>query len=229
VTGQLEILNSEAHKNLRIRSDAGIAHPHFVPILLQEFAAAASSCPIFFAKSSDTGEFYAAAMFGFQPGELLVEGADRGTAAFKPLELQRQGFYISDENIAIDREHPRFAEGAAIPLFDDGGPSSALRKIQQLLGQVHGGTEATRSFIRELLRLKLIEPIDISLKFDDGQKLTLDGLYTIGRDGLGELDDSAIISFFRNGYLQAALCVIQSLNQVSVLARRRNERLTEQA
>ena len=42
----------------------------------------------------------------------------------------------------------------------------------------------TRDFIRELLALKLIEPIDISLAFDDGQKIQLDGLYTVSRDAL---------------------------------------------
>jgi len=228
VAEQFEVLNSEAHSELRMRSDAGIAHPHFVPVMLQEFAGAASSCPIFFAKNAETGGFYAAAMFGFQPGELLVDGAAEGVAAFKPLELQRQGFYTSGEHIVIDREHPRFGNGASLLLFDEGGPSTALRKIQHLLGQVHGGIEATQRFIEEMLRLKLIEPIDISLKFDDGQNLSLDGLYTISRDGLADLDDSVIISLFRNGYLQAALCVIQSLHQVSVLARRRNERLTAQ-
>ena len=227
---RLEILNIEAHRELCVRRDAGRRHAHFVMIVLQEFAAAASSCPIFFAKDPETGEFYAAALFGFQPGELLVEGADEENAAFTPLEVQRQGFFVSGENIAIDRDHPRFGEGATIPLFeDDGMPSSALRKIQRLLGQLHGGIDATRAFIGELLRLKLIEPIDISMTFDDGQSLTLDGLYTVSRDSLNELHDSDIISLFRSGYLQAALCAIQSLNQVAVLARRRNERLTAQA
>ena len=227
---QLEVLNVDAHRKLCVRRDAGRHHPHFVMIVLQEFSAAASSCPIFFSKDPETGEFYAAALFGFQPGELLVEGAEEETAAFTPLEIQRQGFLISGENIAIDRDHPRFGQGATIPLFeDDGTPSSALRKIQRLLGQLHAGIEATRNFIGELLRLKLIEPIDISMKFDDGESLSFDGLYTVSRDGLNALDDSDIISLFRCGYLQAALCAIQSLNQVAVLARRRNERLTAQA
>ena len=226
---QFEVLNVDAHEKLCVRRDSGRRHPHFVMIVLQEFAAAASNCPIFFAKDPETGEFYAAALFGFQPGELLVEGAEEETAAFTPLEIQRQGFLISGENIAIDRNHPRFGEGATIPLFeDDGTPSSALRTIQRLLGQIHGGLDATRGFIGELLRLKLIEPIDISMRFDDGKSLSLDGLYTVSRDGLNELNDSDIISLFRSGYLQAALCVIQSLNQVAVLARRRNERLTAQ-
>ena len=103
---QLEILKVDAHRKLCVRRDAGSRHPHFVMIVLQEFSAAASSCPIFFSKDPETGEFYAAALFGFQPGELLVEGAEEETAAFTPLEIQRQGFLISggiSPSIAIIR------------------------------------------------------------------------------------------------------------------------------
>jgi len=85
--------------------------------------------------------------------------------------------------------------------------------------------DATREYVRELLALNLIEPIDISLAFDDGQKLQLDGLYTVSRDALNDLDDTKIIDLFRKGYLQAALSMTFSLNQVAVLARRRNARL----
>ncbi len=76
------------------------------------------------------------------------------------------------------------------------------------------------------MRLKLVEPIDISLEFDDGQRLSLDGLYTISRDNLNELTDSDTIALFRCGYLQAAITMSISLNQINVLARRRNNRLT---
>jgi hypothetical protein len=55
--------------------------------------------------------------------------------------------------------------------------------------------------------------------------LRLDGLYTVSRDGLNELDDAQLAALFRKGYLQAALCATFSLNQVGVLAHRRNQRL----
>ena len=225
MAAQFEILNNEAHKALHMHATAG-NHPPFVPVVLDEFPAAAALCPIFFSKDSETGEFYVGAMFGFQAGELLVEGADRRDALFRPLDLQRQGFFISDENIAVDLAHPRFAKGATIPLFDeDGQPTEPMRRVQWALGQLKAGMEATQIFIRELLALKLIEPVDISLAFDDGQKLQLEGLYTITRDGLADLDDAQVLDLFRKGYLQAAYSITLSLNQVGVLARRRNERL----
>lgn len=227
MSGQIEILNSVTHRNLKMRPDSGEPHPHFVPIVTSEFPAAATSCPIFFAKDAASGAFYAAALFGFEPGELLVEGAAEGRAMFQPLDIQRKGFFTSGEDIAIDSAHSRFGAGASVELFDDdGGPGEQLRRIQRVLGELNAGFEATRVFIQEMLRLKLIEPVDLTLSFDDGKRLTLDGLYTISRDGLHELADEAVIALFRKGLLQAAMCVVLSLNQVAVLARRRNDRLT---
>lgn len=223
---QLETLNRVDHADLRMRTGLEGSYPHFVPIVVGEFPAAASCCPIFFAKDASTGQFYAAALFGFEPGELLVEGAERGDAVFRPLELQRQGFHLSDDNISIDINHLRFNGGTAA-LFEAGEPSDTLRRIQRVLGELHAGFEATRAFVRELLALKLVEPVDITLSFDDGSSLTLDGLYTVSRDALAELDDSAITALFRNGHLQAALCMSFSLNQVAVLASKRNRRLAE--
>lgn len=224
---RLELLSAAAHGGIRMRPYVEENHPHFVTIMLQEFIGAAASCPIFFAKDAATGQFYAAALFGFEPSEMLADTATYGKPAFRPLELQRQGFIPSGENIAIDVEHARFGQGATLALFeDDGTPSNALRQVQRVIGEFVGGVEATRTFIAELLRLKLIEPIDISLSFDDGQRLSLDGLYTVSREALSALDDSVIITLFRAGYLQAALCMSMSLGQIALFAERRNARLT---
>ena len=226
MVAQYELLNAETHRGLQMRAEIG-GHPPFVMVTINEFPAAAAVCPIFFSKDSETGEFYAGALFGFEEGELLVEDAGKRDAIFRPLELQRQGFLISDENIAVDLAHPRLGDGATIPLFEeDGSPTEAMRRVQWALGQLKGGVDATRDFIRELLALKLIEPIDISLAFDDGQKIQLDGLYTVSRDALNDLDDAKLVELFRKGYLQAALSMTFSLNQVAVLARRRNARLS---
>ena len=205
----------------------GGQHPPFVPVTINELPAAAAVCPLFFNKDSQTGEFYVGAMFGFEAGELLVEDADKRDALFRPLFMQRQGFLIAEDNIVVDLADARFAEGAAIALFeDDGQPSEALRRVQWALGQLNGGVEATREFVRELLALKLVEPVDISLSFDDGRTLRLDGLYTVSRDALQDLEDGQVVDLFRKGYLQAAYTIVLSLNQVAVLARRRNARLS---
>jgi hypothetical protein len=221
----LEILNSEAHRDLRLGRNCRA--PHFVQIVAAEFAPAAATCPIFIAKDADSGKFYVGAMFGFKAGENLLEAVDGSSDAFRPLDLERQGFYISGEDIAVDPAHPRFGAASGEPLFEEGGqPSDALRTMQRVLGQLKAGVDVTDAFISAMMARKLIEPIDISLSFDDGETLSLDGLYTVSLDALHDLDDKAALELFRCGYLQLAYCMIGSLRQVPVLARRRNRQLS---
>src|SRR3546814_8495941 len=66
------------------------------------------------------------------------------------------------------------------------------------------GIEESDAFIAALLAHKLIESFDISLRFDDGETLRLEGLYSIGLDALHDLDDAAVLDLFRLGHLQLA-------------------------
>jgi hypothetical protein len=100
-----------------------------------------------------------------------------------------------------------------------------MRRIQRALGLLVTGNEETERFIETLVGLRLIEPIDVSLKFDDGKKLQLDGLYTVSLDSIAELGDSDALMLFRKGYLLLAYTIAGSLRQIPVLANRRNERL----
>jgi hypothetical protein len=85
----------------------------------------------------------------------------------------------------------------------------------------------TKVFIDTLLGLKLIEPIDINVGFDDGTKRDLQGLYTISQDTLRALPDETVLSLFRRGYLHLIYLMVASLQQVPVLAQKKNRRLHE--
>jgi hypothetical protein len=219
----IELLDPRTHHHLRLRA-AAAEPPHFVQIVAGEFAAAAAVCPILFTKEAATGAFYAGAMFGFKPGENLLGSAEE-RGGFNPLMLQREGFFISEQNIAIDREHARFSETEGEPLFDGAQqPGDGLRAIQRTLGNIHQGIEQTRVFIAALLELQLIESIDIALNFDGGERLTLQGLYTVSLDRLRDVDDAAALRLFRAGHLQLAYTMAGSLKQVPRMARLRNQR-----
>jgi len=221
---RLEILNAQDHQRLRLQPvDHG---RHFVQIVVSEFAAASVACPILFTKEPDTGRFYAGVILSLKPGEdALKNTAERG--GFQPLNLQRDGFFTSGEHIAIDRSNPRFSETEGEPLFDDAQlPTVHLRQIQRVLGQLQASAEATDAFIRTLSELKLIEAIDIALSFDDGDKLTLKGLYTISLDRLSQIDDATAVTLFRRGYLQLAYLMAATLQHIAILSHLRNERLS---
>jgi hypothetical protein len=229
MTRQLETLSPEAHGTLKFEAWKG-KKPHFVQIVASEFAAAAVACPIFITKSMETGQFYAGAMFGFKQGEDLTIMPGDEAGSFLPLDLQRQGFFVSGDDIAIEPTNPRFQTDHGEPLFDESrNVSGALRRMFRILSLMQTGIAETDTFIAALLQAKILEPIDISLRFDDGEKLVLEGLYTASLDALGDLDDATALRLFREGHLQLAYAMIGSLKQVPVLAQRRNRRLVEVA
>jgi hypothetical protein len=225
---QLVGLNPHDHGDLSIRSVPRETR-RFTEIVASEFAGAAVCCPIFFAKNADTGELYAGALFGFEEGSPLTGGPGDQTEPFVSLDRKRAGFYIATDHIAIDEACPRFSRTEGEPLFQsDGSPAPALRAVQAVLTQLHSGKSETDAFIKAMMDLRLIEPIDVSLSFDDGERLSLQGLYTIGLDGLGELDDATVVSLFRAGHLQLAYTVALSSRQLPVMAARHNSRLSQE-
>ncbi|MXP26243.1 multidrug transporter [Altererythrobacter indicus] len=225
----MELLDKQKHADLRIQQPSW-RNDHFRQIMVNEFSAAASVCPIFLTKNPETGDFYAGALFGFTANENLLAEQPEIAGAFQPLDLAREAFYITGENISIDPEHSRFSETAGEPLFEsDGEPSDVLRKIQRVLGQMNIGMAETERFIAALLADSLVEPLDISLRFDDGETVNLQGLYTVSLDRLHELDDAQVLALFRAGHLQLIYTMAASLKQVNILAHRRNMRLTAAA
>lgn len=221
---QWESLSVEQHAGLRL-SQAPDAARHFAQIVADEFLPAAQEFPIFFTKHPQTGSFYAGALLGLKPNQSL-SGENGRLTGYRPADLERQGFYLVDGGIVIDRNHPVFATTEGDRLFEsDGEPSAALRRIQRALGTLHVGLPATDAAIQRFLEHKLLEPIDINLNFDDGSAIQLDGLYTVSLDRLHALPDAAVVDLFRRGDLQIAYAQASSISQVRRLARRYNDAL----
>jgi hypothetical protein len=223
---QLEMLNQHTHAGLHLRpwEDTG---RNFVPLAASEFTAAAAYYPILLTKNAQTGQFYVGAMLGLKPGENLFLDERGKLFGYRPLDLERQAFFISGEEIAVDRAHPRLGEGDGTPLFEaDGRPADPLRRIQGALAQLNSGMAETEVFLQAMLSAELVEPIEIALNFDDGEQLILEELYTVSADRLKQLPDNQVLDLFRRGYLQLAYAQIASVKQIGSLARRRNDRLS---
>jgi hypothetical protein len=225
------ILNSEAHRHLRIRARPSARlgdNQRFVAVIIGEFPVLAAHYPIFLSKDAETGAFYAGAMLGIDQGENLFLDEETGFDGYRPLNLQRAPFFAAGDNIAVDLDSPRIAETDGEALFDDSGaPSAYLQGVMSAFQQLKPGAEKTRAFIDKLLQLKLIEPVSVDLAFDDGTRRMVEDLYTINQDNLRALPDDAVLELFRSGYLHLISLMIASLKQVQALARRKNRRLLD--
>ena len=220
------VLNSLEHRTLRVQPGASSRFGddrRFVAVIVGEFPFLAAHYPILLTKDAQTGGFLVGAMLGFDEGENLFL-ADKGMESYRPLNLQRGPFFAAGSDLAIDMDHPRIGDGELL-FTDTGEVAPYLQRMMSLFRDLVPGSEATRLFIETLIRLKLVEPIDISASFDDGGKRMLTDLYTINQDALRALPDAAVVDLFRKGYLQLVYLMIASLKQVPVLAQKKNRRL----
>lgn len=211
-------LNIESHRALCVQP-TGDALKHFVPVVIGEFTQLVVHYPILFSKDSETGAFYPGIMRGFDRGENLF--ADEGDAIYRPLDVQRGPFFAHGTDLAIDLDNPRVGTGQ--PLFTEtGAPTPYLQSIMKLFRDLVPGVEHTKQFLKVLLEHSLIESIEISVAFDDGNKRQIEGLYTINRSKLRQLPDAVVVDLFRRGYIDLIVMMLASLNQISVLAKKRN-------
>lgn len=228
---RIEALNADAHHDVLVSTRPDARHGdarHFVPVVVGEFTKLAAHYPILLAKSAETGAFFAGAMLGIEANENLFLDDSGREHAYRPLELRRRPFYTIGDSLGIDMEHPCVNGPTGERLFDlDREPTPYLRGVQAMITQLKHGLDETKRFIENLIRLKLVEPIDISLRFDDGTRHHLDGLYTISSDRLLELTDNEALSLFRDDHLRLAYAMVGSLEQIPTLAHMHNARLTQ--
>jgi hypothetical protein len=224
-------LNSEAHKHLKIRADASAEFgdgQRFVPVVLSEFQFLVAHYPLLLSKDAETGAFFCGAVLGFDEGENLFLDGEIGQDCYRPLNLRRMPFYTAGDEIAIDLDHPRVGDKGDALFTEAGEPTPFLAGIAGALRDLRHGGEKMKEFIDTLLKLNLIEALDVTLAFDDGRR-ELHGLYTINREALAALDDAQVVDLFRRGYLQHIHFMIASLRQVANLANKKNRRLLRQS
>ena len=224
---KVALLNNHDHRAVRVQAGASARYgdnQRFVAVILGEFPHLVAHYPILLTKDQNTGAFFVGAVLGFDEGENLFLD-ERGMETYRPLNLQRGPFFTAGNEVAIDLDSPRLEAGGK-PLFTENGePTQYLQSIMALFRDLKPGLEMTKSFVETLVGLKLVEPIDIDLAFDDGSKRKLTGLYTVNQQSLSALSDATVIDLFRKGYLQLIYLMIASLKQVPVLARRKNDTL----
>jgi len=226
---QIATLNSEVHRSLRVDARASAAYgdsQRFVQVIAGEFPQLVVHYPILLSKDARTGQLLCGVLLGYDEGENLFLEDWRQRRAYRPLSLQRVPFCAHGRDLAIDLDHPRVGVEAGEPLFtDDGRPSRYLQSVMQAFRFLQPGMRATRTFVCRLLELKLIEPIDLEVEFDDGSKRDGVGLYTIDQGALAALDDAAVVQLHRSGYLRLIDFMVASLKQLPVLISRKNARL----
>ena len=232
------LLDNINHKDLKIISkrsaDLGDNIPSVVTFPF-EFRDIQTNFPICFCKDSETGKFYTAALFGFEEKENLFLQGDQWDAAYTPLMLERQPFFIGKQQaqngeeqrlIYIDMDSPRVSSNQGQQLFlEQGGTSEYLQRISSILEAIYQGQQQTNEFVELMLKYDLIESFTLKVELNDATQNQLQGFYTINEDTLNGLSAEVITELMASGYLQAAYMVIASMSNFRSLIERKNRRI----
>jgi hypothetical protein len=232
---QYEVLNKEKHRRLRIKTGYSAALGDAVMYAMTyptEFRDIQSCYPILFTKDPNTGSFFAAAVFGFEGDQNLFLKDDAWDAPYVPALVQRQPFMIATRGegtnespvVSLDLDHPRVSQDEGEALFNnEGAPTEFLDQKIALLDKLHRGLQHGSGFIDTLLQHELLEQITLDIAFNDGDKKSVQGFYSIAEERLYQLKGDVLESLNQAGYLQPLFMAVASLSRIRDIIERRNQ------
>jgi len=236
------LLNNIEHKNLRvIRAHSAEYGDNEMSAVVfpQEFRAVQNEYPIFFQKNSETGKFYAIALFGLRQQENLFLTEFGWDAHYVPASVKRGPFVIGVQPpkpgddptkpnlmVYIDTASPRLSETAGDAVFlPQGGYSAYLESIVDLLDYIKYGSDLSEGFIVALLEYDLLELVSVEIVLKNGEQNNLTGMYTLNEDKLKGLGASALAALHSKGYLEFIYMSLASQANVAKLITRIERRL----
>jgi len=229
-----ETLNKEKHRGLRIRTGYGASlgdDVMYVMTFPAEFRDIQSCYPIVFTKDPNTGGFFAAALLGFESDQNLFLKGDDWDASYVPVVARRQPFLIAtsgkegNENamVSVDLDHPRVGGDDGEALFDaEGNATEFLKEKVSLLEKLHGGMKHGNGFIEALVQNELLQEMVLDIAFNNGEKKSVQGFYTIAEENLFQLKGDVLESLNQAGYLQPVFMAVASLSRIRDVIERRN-------
>ena len=232
------LLDNISHKDLKVITTRGANWGDNIScatVFPSEFAKVQANQPIVFRKHPQTGQFEALALFGFENSEnLLLNEQGELQLSYLPLSMQRQPFLIGQQTqynngipeqslvVHIDLDSPRIStrDGEAI-FLEHGGNSDYLNHIAQVLNALHQEHQAINHFFERLLSVNLLESFSIEYADKNGEKVTVNGFYTINQQVLHDLTAEQLKQLQQQGDLQAIYMVLASMEKIPHLLNRK--------
>lgn len=238
------VLNQEQHGDLKVITERSADYGDSLKYAMTfpfEFRNIQGNYPIFFQKDSETGSFYALALFGFENNENLFLSDSGWNAPYIPIMIKRQPFLIGYQEtggdsgespeqkkavVSIDLDNPRVNKEQGESLFQEhGGTSEFLQNSTKMLEVIHQSHEHGKAFTEALVEHELLEPFTLEIDLADGSKNQLLGFYTINEEKLQGLGGEALAKLNDKGFLMPIYMVLASHSCIRSLADLKNVRL----
>ena len=237
-------LDKNIHKNTRILTERGAEfgeNTHLLPVICEELNKLVLEYPICLIKDNNTGQFGLQALLGFEVGENLFLQGNHWSANYLPLHIKRQPFMVGvnakqgeqptadNTVITLNTDSARVQEVSGERIFDDeGNITPFMQEMNNILSTLVNGILRTEQFIKTLSEYDLIEAIQLTVTFKDGEEKRFDGIYTINENKLKQLTPEALKILHDKGYLQACYLLMASMGHVQKLITLKRQQLTAQ-
>jgi hypothetical protein len=233
------LLNNVSHQNLKVITRFSAEFGENVSSVMAfptEFLELQKEYPILFRQNLETQKYHATVLLGFHQGEnlFLNPNAKAGwNANYIPAVIAKGPFLIGMQSrdssntntpvIHIDLDHPKVSEQEGYPLFlEYGGNSPYLEHIVSVLNVIHQGVAVQDSMFNLFSELDLIEPVNIEIDLNNGEKYRLLGNHTINQEKLRGLTGEQLERLNRLGFLPLAYAVINSMTNIRRLTEIKN-------
>lgn len=218
-------LHPARHARVQLRHPASATKLRFVLLGRSELTLACADFPICLAKEAATGRFNLIALCGLsEPGNLFWHN-DRWLATYLPEATTTAPFLLdpaSEHGLAIDEDSVTLNDGG-VQLFDpEGQPTELLKSASARMKRVTDDIADAQRMVDDFARRRLIRPLQLILRHDDGSEHQIEGLYTPGTEVLAALADAAVVELYRAGHLAAAAIMSASLSQIERLRQLHN-------
>ncbi|ALO35508.1 hypothetical protein CMT41_12885 [Colwellia sp. MT41] len=233
-----DILDNKNHKDIKVIThfnDKFSAKINSALIFPNEFKAAQRDYPILFIKNPETGQFQSVVLLGLVAGENLYIN-NGWQASYIPAMINKGPFIIGfeekEENgekvkqpiVAIDMDNPRVNKESGEALFlDDGQASPYLVQVNQSLKTLHDGSQLSQQMFAAFLKNDLIEAVALNIELNNGEKISLQGNYTLNEEKLAKLSGDALNELHSSGLLRLAYFITASLGNIQRLVDLKNK------
>jgi hypothetical protein len=202
-----------------------------IPLSYSEISLACHDYPLVFV-SGDQGKTVAAmAVVGLQQQQNLYVTAE-GTwdrASYIPAYVRRYPYCMTRVNVDGKEQAERIAcvEKSALsdsgqPLHDDQGePLPAWENLRKFLFEFETDLARTQAMCKTLLDLKLLEPFTMQAKPEQGEGISLTGMYRVVETKIPELAADRLKELVQNGVLPRVYAHLMSMSNFTKLLARR--------
>jgi hypothetical protein len=227
---RITALHRARHASVQLRHPLGTAKLRFALLGRSELTLASADFPICLAKEAATGRFNLIALLSLIEPRNLFWLNEKWHATYLPEATTTAPFFLdpdSEHGVAVDEDSVTLNAGGMQPgwmqLFgSDGKPTETLKNISARLKRITNDIADAQGMVDEFARRKLIRPLQLVLRLDDGREHQIEGLYSLGTEALATLSDDSVVTLYRSGNLAAAAIMSASLSQIERLRQLHN-------